>query len=80
MRQNSEVIRNTPVSQRCNHKSISAAQVFVLISKCDVSDGDPGLISIFFEVEPALLQPFKVVSRTDVQTTLKTFDNLQNIS
>lgn len=56
-----------PISQRSDDQPIRAAQILILISERDVSDGDPCFVQVLFEVEPALFQPFEVVYRSNAK-------------
>lgn len=60
-----------PVSQRGDHQTVCAAQVFVLIDEVHVSNGHNDSILVLLEVKPALLQPFKVIDRPDVLLDLR---------
>ena len=60
----------SPVSQRCDHQSLSATKKFILVDEIHVSNLNMALIKIFLEVESALFQPFKVVDTFDVHLHL----------
>lgn len=55
-----------PVSQRGDHQTVCAAQVLVLIDEVHVGDGHDDSVLVLLKVKSALLQPFKVIDRSDI--------------
>ena len=60
-----------PVSERCDDKTVSAAEELILVDGVHVTDGNDALILILTEVRAGLLQPLKVTHRLDVHTALQ---------
>lgn len=51
---------HSPVSERCNHQTISAAQILITVIKLHVRDLDNASVGVFYEVEAGLFLPFKI--------------------
>ena len=54
-------MNNSPVSERRDHKTVSAAQELIHVVEVHVGNGDETEVLVFFEVEAGLLQPLEVV-------------------
>ena len=59
-----------PVSEGGDDQTIGAPQELIHVGKVYISDGDQTLVRVLLEVETWLLQPLKIVGRSDVHLHL----------
>ncbi len=60
----SSVYLHLPVSERCDHQTISAAQILITVIKFHISDLDYASICILFEVEAGLFPAIQSLTMT----------------
>lgn len=63
-------VKYLPICKWSDNQTFCASQVLILVIKIYISYRNPSFIQIFFKIESTLLQPFKVIHRTYIESTL----------